>query len=527
MILSRMITRLPLRILLPAVIGLGVAAALARAVETAEDPVAVLRRHVARFNALEDEPVVNLVSNSAATAWLAANIPLLECPDPEVEEIYYFRWWALRKHLRRPPDGRGGAAPSGHVFTEFINRAEPVSSALGHHLMEGRWLRDPRCHDDYVLWWLRGSAGGPQPRLHRYSQWLADAVVQRTRVTGDRAFAIGLIDDLVADHRQWDAEQRRPDGLYWQFDVRDAMEESISGSRTRRHVRPLLNSYMYGNARALAALARIAERPALASHFDGEADRLRRLVVAALWNERSGFFEVRRDDGALSGVREAIGFIPWYFSLPEPGRGHERAWAQLRDESGFRAPYGLTTAERRHPEFRTRGTGTCEWDGAVWPFATSQTLTALGNVLRDYPQDVVDRRDYRDAFLSYVRSQRMNGRTYIGEYLCERTGAWLKGDHPRSRWYNHSTFADLVIAGLAGLRPREDDVVEVHPLLPDGAWDWFRVTAVKYHGRELEIVWDRDGRRFGRGRGLRVLVEGVMVAQAPGLQRVTGLMPAR
>ena len=280
-------------------------------------------------------------------------------------------------------------------------------------------------------------------------------------------------------------------------------------------------------AAALAALARIAERPALASHFDGEADRLRRLVVAALWNERSGFFEVRRDDGALSGVREAIGFIPWYFSLPEPGRGHERAWAQLRDESGFRAPYGLTTAERRHPEFRTRGTGTCEWDGAVWPFATSQTLTALGNVLRDYPQDVVDRRDYLDAFLSYVRSQRMNGRTYIGEYLCERTGAWLKGDHPRSRWYNHSTFADLVIAGLAGLRPREDDVVEVHPLLPDGAWDWFRVTAVKYHGRELEIVWDRDGRRFGRGRGLRVLVEGVMVAQAPGLQRVTGLMPAR
>ena len=70
-------------------------------------------------------------------------------------------------------------------------------------------------------------------------------------------------------------------------------------------------------------------------------------------------------------------------------------------------------------------------------------------------------------------------------------------------------------------------MVEVHPLLPDGAWDWFRVTAVKYHGRELEIVWDRDGRRFGRGRGLRVLVEGVMVAQAPGLQRVTGLMPAR
>ena len=176
------------------------------------------------------------------------------------------------------------------------------------------------------------------------------------------------------------------------------------------------------------------------------------------------FSEVKRRP--LYIVREAIGFIPWYFSLPEPGRGHERAWAQLRDDGGFRAPFGITTAERRHPEFRSHGTGTCEWDGAVWPFATSQTLTALGNVLRDYPQDVVDRRDYLDAFLSYVRSQRMNGRTYIGEYLCERTGAWLKGDHPRSRWYNHSTFADLVIAGLAGgiIADRADQ-------------DWFRITA--------------------------------------------------
>ena len=37
----------------------------------------------------------------------------------------------------------------------------------------------------------------------------------------------------------------------------------------------------------------------------------------------------------------------------------------------------LTTAERRHPEFRTRGVGKCEWDGAIWPFASAQTLTCL------------------------------------------------------------------------------------------------------------------------------------------------------
>jgi hypothetical protein len=487
-----------------------------------------LERHVARFNAMEDEPIVNLVPNADAARWLGANIPRFECPEVEVEEIYYFRWWALRKHLRRPPDGPGKSAASGHVFTEFINRADPVSSALGHHLMEGRWLRDPRYHDDYVRWWLRGNGGKPQPKLHNYSQWLADALYQRYLVTQDRAFVVGLLDDLIADYRQWEVEKQLPSGLFWQFDVRDAMEESISGSRTRKHVRPTINSYMYGNSQAIAAIARLAGRAAVAEEFAAKAATLRRLTQETLWNAESKFFEVRRDDGQLAGVREAIGFIPWYFKLPEPGRGYETAWAQLRDEQGFQAPFGITTAERRHPQFRTHGVGKCEWDGAVWPFATSQTLTALAHVLRDYPaQESVTSADYFDAFRTYVRSHRMDGKPYLGEYLDEKTGAWLKGNNPRSRWYNHSTFADLVIGGIVGLCPRDDAVVEVHPLLPRGTWDWFALDGVSYHGRSLTILWDRDGKRYGRGAGLRVLADGVEIARAAELGRVTGTLPAR
>lgn len=480
---------------------------------------------------MEDEPIVNLVPNAEAANWLRANIPLFEGPDREVEEIYYFRWWALRKHLRKAPDGS-------FVFTEFINRAEPVSSALGHHVMEGRWLRDARYHDSYVRWWLRSNDGKPHARLHHYSQWLQFALWERYLVTRDREFVLSLLDELVADYRQWEVEKLVPPnpagltapamaGLFWQFDVRDAMEESISGSRTKKNVRPTINSYMFGNAQALAAMARLAGRAELASEFEAKAARLRKLTQEVLWNERHQFFEVRREEGTLAEVREEIGFIPWYFKLPEANRGYEVAWAQLADEKGFRAPFGITTAERRHPEFRTHGVGSCEWDGAVWPFATSQTLTALANVLRDYPQRAVTPKDYFDAFRTYVRSHRMDGKPYIGEYLDEKTGAWLKGNHPRSRWYNHSTFADLVIGGVVGLRPRDDDVIEVHPLLPEDEWDWFALDDVRYHGRTLTILWDRDGKRYNRGAGLTVLVDGQRVAHAPKLGKITGVMPAR
>ena len=478
-----------------------------------------LARHVAFFNAMEDETVVNLVPNAEALAWLAPIMPRFESSDAEVEQIYHFRWWALRKHLKRDP------ATGLFTFTEFINKERTISSALGHNLMEGRWLRDPRFHDEWVRYWLRGKDGKPQDHLHKYSQWLAHALHQRFLVTDDRAGLVALLDDLVADYRNWEQEKRLESGLYWQHDVWDAMEESISGSRRDKNIRPTINSYMYGNARAIAEVSRLAERDELAAEFAAKAAEIRRLTLEHLWDDEAKFFKVRHEKGPLADVREAIGFLPWYFGLPERDHGYEAAWAQLTDPEGFWAPLGLTTAERRHPEFRSHGIGTCEWDGALWPFATSQTLTALGNVLREYPQEHVARRDYFDAFITYVRSQHYDGLPYIGEYQDEVTGQWLKGRDPRSRWYNHSTFADLLINGIVGLRPRADDVLEVDPLLPVGAWRWFCLDGVRYHGRDVTVLWDSDGTRYGRGAGLHVLVNGREIAKADGLTCLEARLP--
>lgn len=487
--------------------------ALAAAAAPAVLTPAALDQAVAEFNAMAPEKVVNAVPDAAAGAWLRANIPLFECPDAGVEQMYYFRWWAFRKHLRRAPDGRW-------VFTEFITRPKPVSSALGHQLNEGRWLRDQQYLDDYALYWLRGGpGGGARPELHKYSSWLAWALYQRYLVTGDAKFVTGLLDDLTRDYAQWAKEKQLPDGLFWQYDVWDAMEESVSGSRTKKNVRPTINSYMFGNARAIAAIARLAGRDALAREFDAKAAALRRLTEDHLWNASAQFFEVREEDGKFADVREELGYIPWYFELPEPDRGYAAAWAQLTDPRGFSAPYGIRTAERRSPYFRTHGTGNCEWDGAVWPFATSQTLTALANVLCDYPPAApVSRRDYFDAFLTYVKLQHRDGRPYIGEYLDGATGVWLKHGNPRSFYYNHSTFADLLITGVIGLRPRADHRLELHPLLPAGTWNWFCLDGVPYHGHELTILWDRDGSRYHRGRGLTVLEDGREIAQAATLR---------
>jgi len=475
----------------------------------------VFAPYIERFNAMEDENVTNYISNARSLTWLQTEIPRFECPDPEVEEMYYFRWWSFRKHLEQTPNG--------FVFSEFLTRPNPVSSALGHQLAEGRWLHDQKYLDDYVRYWLRDQT--TRQLLHKYSSWLADALYQRYLVTRDEKFLVPLLDALTRDYFQWEQEHLATNGLFWQYDVRDAMEESISGSRTNKNLRPTINSYMYGNARALAKIARLAGNPKLADEFEAKAAALKMGVQEKLWNAEAGFFEVLRDDGRFANVREELGFLPWMFELPDMGQKYESAWGQLTDPQGFRAPYGLATAERRHPQFRTHGSGHCEWDGAVWPFATSQTLDALANALRDYHVPGVSRADYFDAFLTYVHSQHVGDKPYVGEYLDETTGQWFDGKAERSRYYNHSTFADVVITGVVGLVPRADAIVEINPLLPPQTWNWFCLDAVKYHGHTLTILWDQDGTRYQRGAGLIVLADGKEIARGQKLAKLTGTLP--
>jgi hypothetical protein len=377
---------------------------------------------------------------------------------------------------------------------------------MGHHIYESRWLSDTRFLDDYMRLWYRGNKGGPMEKLHKFSSWTADALYNRFLVNRDTAFVIDMLPDLVKDYHLWEKEKRHPDGLFWQYDVRDGMEESISGGRKVENERPTINSYMYGNAVALAEMAKLPGDSPLAEEYSLKADTLKKLIQDNLWNSECQFFETIGQDHAFARVREAIGYIPWYFNLPDSG--YEAAWKQVTDTKGFLAPFGLTTAERRHPEFRTHGCCNCEWDGAIWPFATSQTMTAMANLLNHYRQSVVNDSIYFRLMELYVESHYYRGRPYIGEYLDEKTGYWLKGDQERSRYYNHSTFCDLMISGVIGLRPRPDDIIEVNPLIPEDTWDWFCLDNVSYHGNIITIFWDKDGTRYNHGKGLHLMVNG-------------------
>ena len=61
-------------------------------------------------------------------------------------------------------------------------------------------------------------------------------------------------------------------GLYWQGDVQDGMEESISGGRRKKYARPTINSYMYGNAKALSCIGILSGDEGMAMKYGMRAD---------------------------------------------------------------------------------------------------------------------------------------------------------------------------------------------------------------------------------------------------------------
>lgn len=485
-----------------------------------------MRRHVENFNRHDHTHFGQAISNEAAAEWMANHVPLFDCPDQDIEEIYYFRWWTFRKHIKRTTDG--------FVITEFLPKVSwsgkhnTIACPAGHHFREGRWIRNPQYLDDYAVFWFRK---GGSPRS--YSFWAADALHQRAITLGNFDRAVDLLPELIANYMEWEKARLEPDGLFWQIDDRDGMEVSVGGRDHRgQGKRPTINSYMFGDAKAIAAIATEAGKPEVAAIYQKKAEDLRQLVLEKLWDDEAKFFKVlpRGEGTKLVDVRELHGYTPWYFGMPPQGKGYEVAWKQLTDPKGFQAAFGPTTTERRHPGFTISYEGhECQWNGPSWPFATSTTLTALANVLQDNTQDSISPRDYFEMLKTYTKSHRLKREDgsivpWIDENLNPDNGDWIsrtrlktwkdgtwnvgKGGIERGKDYNHSTYCDLIITGLVGLRPQADDTVIVNPLLPADTWDYFCLDGVPYHGRILTILYDKTGSRYNKGRGLRLHADG-------------------
>ena len=255
-----------------------------------------------------------------------------------------------------------------------------------------------------------------------------------------------------------------------------------------------------------------------------------------LWDPKAEFLKVLsvEKNASLKDVRELHGYTPWAFDLASAD--YAVAWKFLMNTRHFFAPYGSTTAEQCHPQFKVAYEGhECQWNGPSWPYATSMTLVGLANLLNNQTQSFVDSRDFITLFSIYARSlykKDANGilTPWIDENLNPFTGDWIsrtmlstrhQKPEERGKDYNHSLFCDLVINGLIGIRPSEEEELDVNPLIPEGYWDYFCLDNLTYRGKTICVLYDKTGDKYKRGAGLSIFINGTKTATSPTLTKIS------
>jgi hypothetical protein len=300
--------------------------------------------------------------------WYKDNIPFVDTPDTNINGVYYYRWSTHKRALRYT------AAGAGYIATEYdnpvwysgANSYSGLPDAAGYHILDGRWLRNPTYMDDYLTYWVRG-AGVATSRS--YSEWIAAAAYQRYLVTGDATLLKANLSQFISHYNMWSSNftanisvngAATTDSLYFQSPLLDATEYTETSFRSTdafgggAGYRPTINSYQYANAQAISKIATLAGDNTNATSFANKAASLKAAVQHSLWDpQRQFFMHVYNSDATNSGIagtrttwREAMGFAPWAFELPDAT--YSAAWQFLTDTRRFAGPAGPYTLERVH-----------------------------------------------------------------------------------------------------------------------------------------------------------------------------------
>ncbi len=518
--------------------------------------------------------------------WYKRNIPFFESPDLEIDEIYYYRWEVVTRHLRYT------SPETGYIATEFLpgqgitwaGRYGGISAAADLQIDELRWLKNRAPARDYLRYFL--TVPGAKPRAYGFApNWVGDALA---RVHGGPHPLADLLQHSIANYRAWEkgAVAYPTDcgfdpamGLFWdtgrdmgsEFNLASAqLSEGLRGItgykiRGGAGYRPDINAVLIAEARAIADLAAALQQNAVAQEFAGKARALKEALQTKLWDPAREFFlhRWRYDEYAegdteghrsvragsfiwqTNAVRTGLGFQPqqagvgkgreifayhlWRYGIPDdndeagPATGYARAWRFATDPEVFAGQYGPRTAEKNDPWYSVLY-GECRHNGQTWPFHTSRLLAGGANLLNDYKHhQSFSRADWYSIFRTYTALHRNGNEPFIAESHDPDRPQWTEL-RPIGYHYFHSSFIDLVLTGIVGLRPRRDNVVEINPLAPPD-WNYFAAEDILYHGTNLTVLWDRDGSRYGRGRGLQIIADGVVLARSAELTRLTAHLP--
>jgi len=489
---------------------------------------------------------------AAYQSWFDTNTAAFTCSDPLTTKMYAHRWYNVKKNSMNPQIGKmqHRAFAEGRWTADWY--ANVISYGAGHQITEARWLRDP----SYAWGSLQTWTDNPRPdgifpshitpqgqQGGQYTDWIASTAWDAYLVHPDRKILASMADTLAHNAEGWrkvygqfggnDSPLLAVDshwwtGMEWQpsFFSFAAYQTGGQDGTDRKYMTPLrrvdLSAYNYANARTAADVYRELGRNEDSVRLQKLADETRAALVSQMWDaEAHWFLSLRASDGTPAPAKEIIGLYPFTFEIPPHGKGYEAAWNDALDPKLFWTTFPLASTAKDCPAYAQNGWpvgsfggSACMWNGPSWPHANSLVLTAMANTLRHYDACALTREKLFELFDTFTKVQYRNGDVrypWTGEYYNGDTGAWKTAQ----RDYNHSTWIDPLIRHLLGLIPRVDDILEIDPLLPKGAWSYYLLDGQAYRGHDVTLAYDAQGGHIEKGfKGYGVYLDGKQVLHA-------------
>lgn len=491
---------------------------------------------LARIARLED-PLADHIKDF--NGWLVENVPAFEA-DEAITKLYWHRATSiLRKNLFRAGEGRlkRWGISEGRWTSDWY--ANMISYGAGHQIRETRWLRNPVFARDLVSTWCENEKGnGVFPNFIRpdsigkgqYTDWITSTAWDAWCVAPDLDVLVPWLDALkrnvdgwlatydkdndgllLVDSHWWTGMEWQPSFFYfkeWDKDQQDQQLERVD-----------LTAYVYGNAQNLSKLLKAAGDAQGAAEYEGIARKIRQALLDVMWDSDSKYFysvEPKTHEKAL--VKEVIGVYPFYFSMVPWNSPCADAWLSVLNKDELWTEWPVASASKKCPaysqdtKFHGKEVGGCMWNGPTWPHANSLVLSAMAATIRDFDNPPLTADHFQALLSSFTLAQFREQKIehpWTGEYYNGDTAVWRTDQ----RDYNHSTYLDIVIGDLAGLRPRPDDVLELQPML-GSLIGHLALDGVRYHGHDVSVLWDAPGNGKASADGLegyRVYADGSLV----------------
>ncbi len=476
--------------------------------------------------------------------WFDENAPRFSCSDPLMEQAWHYRWF-LARHAMARLDLPNFSLP---VFFEGREglRASLSTSTTPLILSEVRWLRNQEFAQGQIRALLMQQypegllpCVDAETRGGCHADWVPAAALGGFAVNGSEQYLkeiLGLLAQNVdAVLALFDADQNglpAPPGhlqsgtpfapAFFSFDG----EDRIAGARLETVA---YASFVFASACALAEGYAVLGDAGEEARWNGTAERVRQAVLARMWDTQArSFFSLREKDGARARPADLSCLYPFCFRLAPDEPEFRAALDALVAPGEYWSDHPFATVARRIPGASPRvekrqipgsDEGVFAWNGSTWPLANSMIAEALANALRCYGPSAVTEEALRRFLDSFTR-------LHFEEGAAERPLLRECHDGDTGRCEGcadafQSSYNDLLIRFVGGLVPHMDGRVELWPLVKH--LEYFRFTNIRYHGKNLDITWDRpDGTRVYAEalEGYTLAIDGQQAWNLPELRHV-------